>query len=175
MDHSAADKSMSRADWLKKELRLGLILFLYLFTLLFLFVLNEDIAKREMGESLFFSGFAVFNALILTKVMMVAEHIDLARRISTRRRIWVIVIEAIFCTVLFLTVHALERIVVGLVHGQPLSHSMPSFGGGGLCGLFIVSLIFFVSLLPFFTFKQVARAVGADRIQDILFGHPGSH
>ena len=172
MDHSSGKRSASRMEWLKKELQRGLILFLYLFTLLFLFVLNEDIATRQMGERFFFSGFALINALILTKVMMAAEHIDLAHRLSTWRRIWVILIEAIFCTVLFVVVHALERSVIGLIHGETLSGSMPSFGGGGVLGLFIVSLIFFVSLLPFFTFKNVARAVGPDRILAILFNRP---
>lgn len=159
-----------RADWWKRELQRGLVLFLYLWTLLALFVLNEDLATRKLGTHAVFQGFALINALILTKVMMLSEHIDLARRLDRWRRIWVILAEAVFCTVIFLTVHVLERVVIGLIDGNALSASMPSFGGGGLTGLLIVALILFVSLLPFFTFKIVARAIGADRIQAILFG-----
>jgi len=165
-----AEAGGGRAAWWKRELQRGLVLFFYLWILLALFVLNEDLASRKLGDHVVFHGFALINALILTKVMMLSEHIDLARRLDRWRRIWVILAEAIFCTVIFLIVHVLERVVIGLFHGQAPGASMPSFGGGGLTGLLIVSLILFVSLLPFFTFKIVARAIGADRIQAILFG-----
>jgi hypothetical protein len=158
--------------WWIEELKRGLVLFLYLWTLLALFVLNEDVANRQTGHPFMFQGFALVNALILTKVMLVSEQLDLARRLSAWPRIWVILCESLFCTVLFLFVHTLERIVIGLIHGQSLSASMPSFGGGGVTGMLIVGLIFFVSLLPFFTFKNVARVIGVDRVLAILFKRP---
>jgi hypothetical protein len=156
--------------WWKLELQRGAVMFLYLWTLLALFVLNEGLASHRLGEHLTLQGFALMNALILTKVMLASEHVNVARWFARWRRVWVIAIESAFCTLLFLIVHLLERVVVGLIHGQTLGHSMPAFGGGGLAGLLIVCLIFFVSLMPFFTFKAFARAVGPDRVRSILFG-----
>lgn len=129
MSEAEQGRTSGRATWWKHELKRRLVLFLYLWTLLALFVLNEDVANRQAGHPFMFQGFVLVNALILTKVMLVSEQLDLSRRLSTWPRIWVILCGSLFCTVLFLFVLTLERIVIGLIHGQSPSASMPSFGG----------------------------------------------
>lgn len=150
----------------------GLVLFVYLWLLLTLFVLHDMAASRAQGDQLILHGFVLLNALALTKVMLAAEHMGLGGWLSHHPKVYSILFDSAVCAVLFLLAHTLERIVVGLFHGHPVSASMPSFGGGGLMGILIVGMIFFVSLLPFFTFKAVARSIGPDRILAILFGRP---
>lgn len=169
--NEAPNGSPGRWAAIKREAGHGLVLFLYLWALLGLFVLNEDIATRKAGELFIFQGFALLNALVLAKVMMLTEYLELARGLTTRPRIWTVLFEAAACTLMFLLVHTLQRVLLGLAHGQSLSTSMPVFGGGGVSGLLIVALIFFVSLLPFFTFKAVALAIGPEKMRAILFGH----
>lgn len=165
-------KRQSWKQWLKDELRLGLILFLYLWALLGLFVLNESVVNREHGFHIVFQGFAVANALVFTKVMLVLEGMDLSGWLSNRPKIFTILFEAAFCTALFLVVHCLERVIVGFFRSESTSAGMPAIGGGGVLGVFVVALILFVTLLPFFTFKIVARAIGPNRIEAILFQRP---
>lgn len=157
-----------------REMRQFAVMFVYLWALFGLFVLNETIVDRTHGSAVVLQGFAVINALVLAKVMLIAELLDVGR--LTRR--WplavTIVVESAFYTALFLAVHVLERVLVGHFHGETVSASMPSFGGGGLAGLLIVAAITFVSLLPFFTFKHVARAIGPDRLQAILLRSPAA-
>lgn len=50
-----------------------------------------------------------------------------------------------------------------------------SIGGGGWLGLLVVALILFVSLLPFFAFENVTRAIGATRMKKIQFRSPRFH
>ncbi len=169
--HERSGKS-DRAAWFKRELRLGLVLFLYLWALLGLFVLNEDLVNRQKGDVFMFQGFALANALILAKVMLAGEQLNLARHFAAWPRIWVILFESLSCTLLFLLVHTLARVGIGIYRGESLSASMPSIGGGGLAGVLIVGVIFFVSLLPFFTFKHLAGAIGAERVYAILFKRP---
>jgi len=152
-----------------EEFRHFIALFLYLWILLGLFVLNQQIILRQQGADLIFHGFALLNALVLAKVMLVFEDLELGRWLKGRPAILSIVFEAAFCTALLLAFHVVERVAVGLFHGGELAKSIPSFGGGGLAGLLIVSLILFVSLLPFFAFKNVARAIGSERMKEILF------
>lgn len=149
-----------------------LVLFLYLWALFALFVLNEEALARSHGSPVVLQGFALLNALVLAKVMLVAEHFDLSRGLRRRPRIYAVLFDAALCTALFMVFHVVERVVAGKLHGESLSASMPSFGGGGLAGVLIVSAIFFVSLLPFFTFKHVSRAVGPDRMKAILLAPP---
>ena len=49
-------------------------MFLYLWVLFGLFVLNERIILGQRGISLPLQGFAVLNALILAKVMLIADY-----------------------------------------------------------------------------------------------------
>lgn len=150
------------------EMRRYLILFLYLWALFGLFVLDESIVERSHGDAFVFQGFAVLNAFVLAKVMLVAEHLDLAGWLRRRALAWTIVFEAALCTLLFMLVHTLERLIAGALHGERVAATTPTLGGGGLAGVVVVAAIVFVSLLPFFTFKHVARAIGPDRMQAIL-------
>ncbi len=156
------------------EMRQFVIIFLYLWALFGLFVLNETIVARSHGSAVVMQGFAVLNALVLAKVMLIAELLDVGRHLRRWPLVVTIVVEAAFYTALFLAVHVLERLLVGHFHGDNVSASMPSFGGGGLAGLLNVAAITFVSLLPFLTFKHVARAIGPDRLQAILLGRPAA-
>lgn len=150
----------------------GLVLFLYLWVLLTLFVLHDMAASRTQGDQLILHGFVLLNALALTKVMLPVEHMDLGGWLAHHPRVCSVLFDSAVCAVLFLLAHTLERVIVGLFHGHPISASMPTFGGGGMLGVLIIGMIFFVSLLPFFTFKAVARVIGPDRILSILFGRP---
>ncbi|MFO1144790.1 MAG: hypothetical protein U1E59_20915 [Amaricoccus sp.] len=155
-------------DRVVAALRHGLVLFLYLWALFGLFVLNEQLVSREHGGQLIFHGFALINALALTKVMMVAEHLEVSGWLSNRPPLLTIASETLVCTALFFVAHVIERVLVGLARGEALSASMPAFGGGGAAAIVIVALIVFVSLLPFFTFKHVARVIGPEELEAIL-------
>ncbi len=149
-----------------------LVLFLYLWALFGLFVLNEELLARSHGSAVVLQGFALLNAAVLAKVMLIAEHFDLTRGLRRRPRIFAVLFDAALCTALFMVFHVIERVAAGMFRGESLSASMPAFGGGGLAGVLIVSGIVFVSLLPFFTFKHVARAIGPERMKAILLARP---
>ena len=155
-----------------REVRSFLVLFLYLWVLLGLFRLSEAVAARQHGEAIVLQGFAVVNALVLAKVMLVIEDLELARWIRAKPTIVVILYEAIVCTLLFLCFHVVERLVVDGFRGGAVSANDLSVGGGGVLGVVIVAVILFVSLLPFFAFKNVARAIGTERMRRILFDKP---
>lgn len=157
------------AQRLIDEFRLFLVLFVYLWVLFGLFVLNESVSTRERGDVFVFQGFALINALVLAKIMLVVEHFDFARWLRRKPLILTILFEAIVCTGVFLLFHVIERSIVAALHGSPITADAVSVGGGGLLGLAIVVIILFVSLLPFFAFKNVMRVIGSERMRQILF------
>ena len=154
------------------EVRSFLFLFFYLWILLGLFVLNQALVEREHGGTIAFQGFALFNALVLAKVMLVVERLELARWLRGRPVILVILYEAVICTLFFLVFHVIEKLVMAKLSGHALAAGALGVGGGGFTGTAIVAVILFVSLLPFFAFKNVARAIGMDRMWQILFHRP---
>lgn len=158
-----------------EELRRFTILFLYLWVLFGLFALDETVVARQHDLNLLPHGFALINALILAKVMLVTEGLDLARWLTGRPAAWTIVYESALLSALFICFHVLEEWAIGLFRGIGIAAGMPSIGGGGWPGLLVVALILFVSLLPFFAFKNVTRAIGAKRMKEILFRSPRFH
>jgi hypothetical protein len=152
------------------KVRRFLLMFLYLWALLLLLALNQDMILRQRGISLSTQGFGFINALVLAKVMLVAEDLDLGRWRQRRPLIYPIVYESLLLTALFICFHVVEHIAIGLFKGDTLAASVPHIGGGGLAGLACVAVILFVALIPFFAFKHVSRELGEGRLRAMLFG-----
>jgi hypothetical protein len=146
------------------------VLFFYLWILFGVFVVIKDIILRQEGRPLASQGFAFINALLLAKVMLVFEDLDLGRWLERRPLIYPILFEASVLTIFFLCFHVVEGVVEGLFRGQTMAASLPKIGGGGFVGLASVVVILFVALIPFFAFRNLKRVIGADRMNELLFG-----
>lgn len=165
--HSRGRKVTERAV---DEVKRFLVLFLYLWVLFGVFVLYERIILSQRGMGFSLQGFALFNALVLAKVMLVAEDLDLGRWLERRPLIYPIVYESFLFMVVFICFHVIEKVAVGLVTGKTVAASVPVIGGGGLAGLICVAVIYFVALIPYFAFQNVSRVLGPGRLNAMLFG-----
>ena len=152
------------------EAKRFLVMFLYLWVLFGLFVLNERIILGERGISFSSDGFALLNALVLAKVMLVTEDLNLGRRMQRRPMIYRILFESLLLTAMFICFHVAEHLVVGLFKRETVAASIPAIGGGGLAGVVCVAVILFVSLIPFFAFRNVSRELGPGQLNAMLFG-----
>lgn len=161
-------KMMERAV---DEVRRFLVMFLYLWVLFGLFVLHQRILLHQEGINFRMQGFALVNALVLAKVMLIAEDLRVGHWLRSRPLIYPIVGESFIFTIVFICFHVLEHLVIGLFKGETLRASVPVIGGGGLAGLLSVAMIFFVALVPFFAFRNVSRELGPGRLNVLLFGN----
>ena len=150
------------------------VLFLYLWLLFGLFVVNERIILQQHGIGFSAQGFAVINAFVLAKVMLVAEELNLGLWLRCRPLIYPILYESLVFTALFLCFHVGEGVVIGFVKGKSLAASVPVIGGGGLAGLVCVAVILFVALTPFFAFRNLSHVIGPERLNAMLFGEAPS-
>jgi hypothetical protein len=124
----------------------------------------------QRGINFAAQGFAVVNALVLAKVMLVAEDLNLGRWVRPRPLIYPILHESFLFTVLFICFHILEHVVIGLFHGETIAASIPAIGGGGFAGLLCVAVILFIALIPFFGFRAVSGELEPGRLNAMLFG-----
>ena len=152
-----------------EEARRFVVLFLYLWVLFGVFVLNQSIVLREHGIGITAQGFAVVNALVLAKVMLLFEHFDPGRWLRRRPLIYPILYEAMLLTILFLLFHILEKVIEGFFRGETIAASLPSIGGGGLAGLLSAAVIMFIALVPFFGFRNLSLILGPDRMWSLIF------
>ncbi len=167
---NAEPRSFKR--WLMHEITRFIWIFLYLWVLFGLFVLHERIILGQRGIDFALQGFALVNALILAKVMLIAEDLKLDQRFSRYPLLVSIAIDAALFATLFLVFHVLEAVVVGLVQGRPAVASVPAIGQGGLAGAITTAVILFFALLPYFMFKNLSRILGPERFKGLLTGSP---
>jgi hypothetical protein len=156
-----------------QEWKRFLLMALYLWVIFALFALYRSILLRQHGiayEDYELQDFALFNALVLGKIMLVAENFRPARWLPSRPLIYRILFEGFLFTILFIVFHVLEQVITGLAQGKDAAASVPAIGGGGLAGLASVGLIMFVMLIPFFAFRNVSRELGRGRLEAMIFG-----
>jgi len=145
------------------------VMFLYLFLLFGLFRIHESIILTEHQIPLSNYGFALVNALILAKVMLVAENLHLGSRFQGSPLVYPILLKSIVFAIVLICFHILENVIVGMWHGMTMVQSIPGVGGGGLKGVFSVGAILAVALVPFFAFREISRVVGASKLLSLVF------
>ena len=153
---------------LRHELEEWIVMFLYLWVIFGLFALHQSILRAELHQDYHLQGFAIINALILSKVMLVGEGLQLARGRRDSHPILVILRKSIAFALLFIGFHILERIIVGVAHGKTIAASFPELAGGRLLDIIALGVIVSVCLVPFFAFREVSRELGEGRLWRLL-------
>ena len=157
---------------LLKELKSFLIMFSYLWLVFSVFLVHEwtVLASHQIGFR--FYGLAVVNALVLSKIMLIAEGLHFARRFEDKPLIYPIAYKSIAFTVLLMVAYIVEEIAVGMFHGKTVAESFPEIGGGGIIGVLTVGAIMGIALVPFFSFREIARVVGEAEFRTLMLGPP---
>jgi hypothetical protein len=153
-----------------QELRKFLIIFAYLWLVFFVFFLHEWVVLANNNIGFRFYGLAVVNALVLSKIMLIAESLKFADGLKNRPLIYPIAFKSISFAALLMVSYIAEEIVVGLFHGSSMAESFPKIGGGGLVGVLIVSAIMCIALVPFFAIREIARAIGEAEFRTLMLG-----
>jgi len=169
---TTGSSSRSMKDRLLHEATRFGLMFVYLWLVFGLFALFERIIRGQMGLGYQPQGFALINALVLAKVMLVAEDLKLDRGMRAQPIAVAALAEAFLFAIVFIAFHVLESLVVGLLHGSTLAGSVPVFGGGGFAGLVTVAAIMFVVLIPYFAFRDIGKALGPGELRRLLFSRP---
>lgn len=149
------------------EAKRFVIIFLYLWVLFSLFALHKSTILNEPSLILG-QGFAIVNALVLAKIMLLGEAFNLADNLKSKPIIYPVVFKSAVFAVLLMG-HALEEIAVRLWHGGNFASSVSDLGAGTAIRIFIVGLIMFVVLMPFFAFSEIGRDIGEDELYRLFF------
>lgn len=163
--HKVKEKAISEAKRFA-----GIVL--YLWVLLSLLEIHRLAVLREVHQtsvSGYRFGFAAINALVLGKVILIAQDFHIGERFSEKRVIDSALFKSAVFAVLLVCFDVLEEVIVGVIHGKSIAASVPQMGGGGLEGKLIVGVIGFVVLIPFFLFIEMQRVLGKNELYSLMF------
>jgi hypothetical protein len=171
---ASAAGEQSRTAKLKRgaleEGRQFLAIFLYLAVVFGMFVLHEWLVLSKENIGYRFYGIAFINALILAKIFLLAEHFHFAEQFKNKPLFIPILYKSAAFTALLMVAYVIEESVMGLFHHESLRDAFPKIGNGSIEGWFFIAVIMTVALIPFFTHRELDRALGGSKLRDMLFG-----
>jgi hypothetical protein len=113
-------------------------------------------------------GFAIVNALIFGKVILIGQALEVGTGLERRALVWVVLGKSLIFAILLLGFHLIEEAIRAWFGSRPLSEAFADLGGT-LPGLLSYAAIFFVALVPFFAFQEAGRILGNRALWNLFF------
>ena len=153
------------------EFRRFATMFAYLWVMFFLLQLHQYVILAQRHIPFEQYGVGLINALVLAKVMLVADDLRLGEWRGRRRRplIYPVLLRSTLFAVVFIVFDIIEKMVVGVLHGKAVADSVETFGGGGILGAILVAIIVAIALIPFFGFVELSRLMDPGELAQIFF------
>jgi hypothetical protein len=162
-----ADSKKSFKERALGELEKYVVITAYLWVLFALFSLHKQVVQGH-GVSVWQQGFAIVNALIFGKVILIGRALEVGKGLERGALVWVVLGKSLIFAILLLAFHIAEEAIRAWFKGQPLSASFDDFGGAP-SGFVTYAAIFFVALIPFFAFQEAARVLGGGALWNLFF------
>ena len=166
------EKSAQLKEKAISEAKKFMVIVGYLWVLFILFAIHKITILRGQNEVPrlgYQVGFSLINALVLGKIILIAEAFHFGEKFKDRPLVYPILFRAAVFSVLLVCFDILEDVIVGLFRHKTITESMPTLGGGGVEGIMLVGLMVFIVLIPFFSFTEVARVIGEEELLSIIF------
>ena len=143
------------------------VIYLAVFFSVFIFYRRLVLAHYEILLDDYFSG--VIKALIFAKVFMIGGFFPFSKRFEHKPLIIPVLYKSAVFTLFLVVFDIVEMFVKELILSQSFSaalHNLPShFTKIWMGGVLVV----FVCFLPFFVIKELTRAIGSEKIQNLFF------
>ena len=115
-------------------------------------------------------GVALIEALVLAKVIMVADVIGLSRGLFKEKPlIYPTLYKSLVFTVFVALFVALEDTISGLFKGEGLMGWIKHLQGSGKYEFLAHFLMIFFVFIPFFAFKELAKTLGDGKLSRLFF------
>jgi hypothetical protein len=152
-----------------EELRLLLVITAFLAAVFVSFLTYRRLISREFGVTSFHYGFAILEALIVAKVILIGKAIGIGKKSTGRVLFRNALRDSVIYAVLVGAFAILEHVVEGLFHHETLAASLQKFLELGVYEILGRTLMVFVAFIPFFTLWELDRALGERKLISLLF------
>jgi len=163
-----------KAGWKQKlahEMLEYWINFSYLAFFFAAFIWYRRLILAEYRITYLHYGMAIFEALILAKVILIGDALRLGRRFEDKPLIFPALYKA-FVFSLFVGLFAiLEHVIGGSIHGKVVAGGFREIISEGKDELLARCLLTFFAFIPFFAFKELGRVMGNGKLGALFFRH----
>jgi hypothetical protein len=141
-------------------------IFLYLAFFFCALATYSMLLLKEFNVSYFTYGFALINALVIAKVILIGEYAHLGKKHEAKPLLQVSVYKAFLFTLLVFAFHVAEEVVRLLVHRESVATALHAIRIDDLLGR---SLVVFCTFIPLFAFRELQRVLGEENFRNLFF------
>ena len=126
--------------------------------------------KQYQVEEYWNFGFALINALVITKVILIGQYAKVGKKYEGKAIVVTAIWKAFLFGLLVFAFHVLEEVIKRLIHGASVEKASREirFEELGARGLVI-----FCTFVTLFMFLEMRRVMGEDQFRSLIF-KPGS-
>jgi hypothetical protein len=159
--------SEERKQKAKHELQEMLLLFGYLAFFFCSLAFYDLLLLKQYHVKYWAFGFAIINALVITKVIMIGEYAKIGRRHEHRPLLVSILWKSAIFGLLVYGFHILEEMFKRMIHGAELVNASREVRFDNLLGR---CLVIFCAFIPLFAFREFRRVMGEEEFNRLVFG-----
>jgi len=152
-----------------EELRMFWVIAVYLAVMLAAFTWYRRLVLSESGISYFHYGSAVIEALILAKLILIAQALGVGKRYEGSHLIVSVLFKALTFGIFIAIFGMLEHVVEGLAHRETWEQIGQRVVSAGRGEILARTVMIIVSLIPFFAFLETDRVLGNHKLIELFF------
>ena len=153
------------------ELKEFWIIVIYLVVFLAGFTFYRRMVLAEVGVTYLHYGFALIQALVIGKVVLIGRALGLGKMPDRAPLILSVVYRALLFAVLTILFGVLEYVIDGLIHKDDWATIARKLLAVGTHELFARMVMLFISFVPFFAFWEIGEAVGRKKLIEMFFAN----
>jgi len=156
-----------RKEKVKHELLEMVWLFLYLAFFFCALVAYDTLLLKQYEVEYWNFGFALLNAAVVTKVIMIGEYAKLGTRHESKALLVSAVWKALVFGLLVFAFHVVEEIVKRLIHGVDIENASHHLRLDQFASR---AIVVFCTFIPLFVFREFRRVMGEEEFNGFVFG-----
>ena len=156
-----------RKQKIKHELTEMLELFLYLAFFFVSLALYDMLLLRQYNVEYLTITFAIINALVITKVIMIGEYAKLGKRHEDKALLISALWKAFVFGLLVFAFHVVEEVIKRLIHGADMAKASTDIRFEQFAGRAIVMFCVFI---PLFAWREFRRSMGEEEFRTLVYG-----
>jgi len=148
------------------EFKEFVVIFLYLAFFFCAVGTYRMLLLSDFRDSYLNYSFALINALVIGKVILIGEYAHLGKKYETRRLVFSSIYKALLFSVLVFAFHIAEEAIKRRLHGESSVAALHNIHFDDLLGR---SLVVFCTFVPLFAFRELRRVLGEDQFYHLVF------